>query len=95
MVVKFLQLTKERIVTGGWCQGIYGDVRGSGPVCLSGAMHSVYPIYDDLRHTATNLLLELLPKHCGIVTFNDATTTTKEDVLKLIDKAILKAEEES
>jgi hypothetical protein len=86
-VVDDLKGARERVEKG-WCKHRLRD--GQGNVCAVGAICLQTGAEMPARHPAAAQLRKFLPKEFGgeIADFNDARSTTKEDVLMLFDKAL-------
>lgn len=78
-----LQAARD-LVHNGWVKGASEITNPAGGkcYCLSGALAAA-----NAPQVAWNKVKEVIPGG-GIVTFNDAPETTKEDVLKVLDRAI-------
>lgn len=92
-VTQILQVARDRLDKG-WHQGDLGDYHSdNGGVCAYGAL-----IYarDTMNFNNINLMADVIPilrrllpqGQKSLPGFNDAETTTKEDVLNLFDKAL-------
>lgn len=81
------------LVNEGWCQGDLADAHGG--VCAIGALNliCVGSVYISVggyprRDAAVDALKRLLMPGQYLHEFNDASTTTQQDVLSLFDKAL-------
>lgn len=83
--------TRERLTTKGWTKGVVGE--SEGPNCLMGAMGFSFEDESWAQDYTVNIMRDILLGD-AIVLFNDAPSTTFEDVLELIDNTILYLEEE-
>lgn len=99
--IRDLKKARERIARG-WCQGTTLDP--SGNVCAMGGI--IYAVTgnenlsggDIISERRADDLARLLPGMAGagtVIKFNDATSTTKRDVLGLFDRAIMRLEGQS
>ena len=91
----------------GWCQGsfykgkngerVYRDMLHDkeqlGCCCLVGALRLVEADHDIYNQTVFNLCVQnkVVPLGTNLTTWNDEPGRTKEQVIKLLDKAIEKA----
>lgn len=96
--IELLQLARTRIEAG-WTQGWFARDQYNMRVqvydenatcfCLAGALCNTWCRQEE-HHKSIALLRSVLgTKYENIVQFNDSSSTTKEDVLKLIDAAII------
>ena len=84
---KAIQIIEER----GWCQKEYEN--NSGQVCMIGAIHIAYDADKMLFHTYDSALTAVY----GVcwahpISFNDAESTTKEQVIEVLNQAIANLE---
>src|SRR4051812_12227413 len=102
--LKVLQNAKNRLVTKGWIK--FGFFNDAGSACLVGALHGMQRItnmdrivdYQHNRegiHQAYDFIDEILKEQYnytgGLMDFNDADERTFDEVIAVLDKAIVKA----
>ena len=106
--VEVLQAAKDRIIERGWCKNVLVD--DDGRVCAVGALYdgTVENMYGNSDFISSHhkeimdaefFLTKCSPPVPGapwgdIVSYNNFSTTTVNDVLNVFDQAILKAKEE-
>lgn len=100
--IEILRATKERLLTKGWRKDGRGDVNGS--LCLINSMTfsalDLRSRYDDQSICGSPEMYDTLAEYCNcppdlIHIWNDDPSTTFEDVIDVVDKAILHFSAES
>lgn len=97
MDTKETLLKARELISNGWGQGSYVMDEADGPCryCIVGALD-----YYGCAEEVAPLVAYLIPPYAGekpkanniarLIAYNDLTTTTKEDILNLIDKTLEK-----
>ena len=99
MTTKEVLVKARTLVEKGWTQGAFAKddygyiVKSTDPKacswCATGAIQAVLP-----KNVPFSDYTALLTVPNGIVLFNDNLNTTKEDVLKVFDKAIARCDDD-
>ena len=93
-----LVATKWIIQNIGWCKGNFSKMENGKPVafCIQGALNviemSQYHLYYEAAQLIKNVLVDSGRHNTGFIAgYNDAHSTTKKDVIKVLNEAIKKA----
>lgn len=92
-----LERAKTALLERGWCKGIF--MNDEGQVCLGGSFMRVAHLFETQRGDYGKAIKyigeEIYPLGFkNIPHFNDSIDTSFEDVINVLDRAILKAKED-
>jgi hypothetical protein len=93
--IAYLEATKATLLSQGWLQGAFGNSKlDEGAVCLVGAISRVTRHQDFVVHTeqcspAYKAIRAVLPSGASPALWNDARGRTLNQVIDLLDAAII------
>lgn len=93
--IRLLTAVKERLFTTGWKKG--GSGNSDGPNCLIGALYAEHQVLglDYVSFDKAELTLyNISDDNLGVAHFNDLRSTSFDDVVELLDKAVKVLESE-